>query len=274
MYEFKDVTVGADPEVFFIKKDGTPQSVEGLIGGSKSEPLPIKELPAGYFIQEDNVAAEFNIPPAKTPQAFSKNIAMALKYVNELAKKNSFTVEVASAMHFPKEQLQTPHAQHLGCDPDMNGWTGTLNPRPVPPETLRTAAGHVHVGWVTPQTRERQALAQSLDLFLGVPSILATRRNERRSLYGKACAVRIKDYGIEYRTLDNFWIQNAANSQFVFTQVQKAIEFIRSNQHNIHELLENHEEMIVEAINDHNLELAARICGRFNTGLFPVAYVK
>lgn len=273
MYDYSQLTVGADPEVFFRHKDGRPQSAEGLVGGTKTAPRPIKDLPAGFFIQEDNVTAEFNVPPAKNGRAFADNISKALKYVETLASVKGLTVEISSALHFPKEQLMTPHAQTLGCEPDLNAWSGKTNPRPEPPESLRTAAGHVHVGWSNPQTKERKALSQMLDLYLGVPSVLATLPSERRSLYGKAGAIRIKDYGIEYRTLDNFWIKNKENSLFIFQQVVKAVDFIRSNQENIFELLDEHEDVIVDTINNHNMKRAVELVARFNTGLFPVSYV-
>ena len=69
------LAVGADPELFLRRKDGTPQSSEGLVGGSKDEPLAIPGLADGFAVQEDNVTVEFNIPPAQTSTEFSNSIA-------------------------------------------------------------------------------------------------------------------------------------------------------------------------------------------------------
>jgi len=45
-----------------------------------------------------------------------------------------------------------------------------------------------------------------MDLYLGVPSVLMDKGELRKQLYGKAGAYRMKPYGVEYRTLSNFWI--------------------------------------------------------------------
>lgn len=56
----KDITLGTDPELFLKKGDKIISAI-GKIGGSKSDPQPISDF--GHFIQEDNVAIEYNIPP-------------------------------------------------------------------------------------------------------------------------------------------------------------------------------------------------------------------
>lgn len=60
-------------------------------------------------------------------------------------------------------------------------------------------------------------------MFLGVPSIVLDDDKERRSLYGSAGSFRFKEYGIEYRTLSNFWLKNKDFMSWVFDQTQLAI---------------------------------------------------
>lgn len=270
MFNFKGLTIGADPEVFFLTKDKKPFSAEGLVGGTKAEPRPIGGAQSGLFVQEDNVSAEFNIPPAGSARDFSNSINKALKYLNKIAKDKNLELGFYSSLHFDKIQLDTPHAQTLGCEPDIDAWTGNENPRPKPPESLRTAAGHVHVGWADPVMEERQLLLRSLDLFLGVPSIVATKKNERRSLYGKAGACRIKPYGVEYRTLDNFWIEEHKNRAYVFDQCMLAAHNIKTKGSKaVSEILEDFKEEIIGCINDHDQDLAVHLCSKFNIDLFP-----
>lgn len=274
MYNFNELKVGADPEVFLLsKKDKIPISAEGLIGGTKQEPLKIFDI-EGFAVQEDNVAAEFNIPPASNARDFSNSINKALKYLANVADNADLQLAFYSSLHFSAAQLATPHAQQLGCDPDFNAWTSAQNPRPVCPPSLRTAAGHVHLGWREPMDNERTLVLKALDLFLGVPSIMATKKNERRSLYGKAGACRMKPYGVEYRTLDNFWIADHENRKFVFDQCYNTTKAIQSLGYaQVQEILDDFEEAIVTCINDHDMNLAAELCSKFNIPLFPITSV-
>jgi hypothetical protein len=262
--------VGADPEVFLLDKEGKPFSAEGLFGGTKHEPKPMEGLAPGFFIQEDNVSAEFNIPPAKEATDFAHSILRGLSYINKVAKSHSLKPVLASALHFDEKQLSTPHAQTLGCEPDYNIWSLSVNARPTPPATLRTAAGHVHVSWVEPDDDQRLAMVRALDVFLGVPSILSTKKNERRSLYGKAGAFRTKEYGVEYRTLDNFWLGRKDWCQFVFNGVKLAVSRINSNGDFLLEDLEEKAEDIQDTINNFNKDKAIRLMEHFNAVPFPV----
>jgi hypothetical protein len=262
--------VGADPEVFLKDAEGKPVSAEGLFGGSKHEPKPMEGLAPGFFIQEDNVSAEFNIPPAKEPTEFAHNILRGLSYVNKIAKSNKLKLVLESALHFDEKSLSTPHAQTLGCEPDYNIWTLSVNARPVPPVTLRTAAAHVHVSWLEPDDDQRLLMVRAMDVFLGVPSILTTKRNERRSLYGKAGAFRTKGYGVEYRTLDNFWLGRKDWCQFVFNGVKLAVTRINQASEFLLEDIEEKADDIQDTINNFNKDKALRLMEHFSVPCFPV----
>lgn len=271
-FKFSDVKVGADPEVFFVDKQGLPHSAEGLVGGSKKEPKEIfVNVMKGFAVQEDNVSAEFNIPAAGSAKDFSNHINRVIKYLDRVAAHHKYTLAYQSAMHFSAKDLNTKHAQTLGCEPDYNVWTRDENPRPKPPRSLRTAAGHVHIGWDNPDNNEREAVLKGMDLFLGVPSIVCTRKNERRELYGKAGACRMKPYGAEYRTLDNFWIASRENREYVFSQTVGVIEHINGmGKDNFTEMLDEFGETIQDTINNHNQDRALGLCNKFNIPLFPV----
>lgn len=264
------LAVGADPEVMLFTKNGEPRSVEGLLGGTKDKPIPMEGLGEGYFVQEDNVAAEFNIPPCNTSKAFSQAIKYSLDYINKAVAKHGLTAQCVAAVNFPIEQLMTEHAQKLGCEPDYNAWIENYNPRPVPPEQMRTAAGHVHVSWADPEHEQKIALIKTMDLVLGVPSILATVKNDRRNLYGKAGACRLKKYGAEYRTLDNFWLADDTNRKHVFTQTNYLPKLV--NNSGFVEELDEWQDEIQDCINEHDKDLAIRLCRMFDLQPFPVAY--
>lgn len=262
------VTIGADPEIFFVRKGSNlPQSVEGLIGGTKAKPLQMEGLPVGFMIQEDNVAAEFNIPPAKTQEEFAKNIFMGLKYVGEIAKKNKLKLFFAPDLDFPEEQLTTEHAQTLGCDPDFNSWTEAQNPQPIAPKFMRTAAGHVHIGWSKPTWHDVMYLARAFDLFVTVPSILVTEPNRRRELYGRAGACRPKPYGVECRSLDNFWLKSKAHVNTVYNNTQTAVQFVNEGNY-CTDMMMDYSDMIIKTINTHDRDSAEFLCDKFDVNRF------
>lgn len=268
MFNYQNITLGADPEVFLVDKNGLPVSAEGKIGGTKEMPKRIPELAEGFAVQEDNVAAEFNIPPSKSAEEFDTNLFRGLRYLTKVAKKNGHKLAFVDSLHFSAEALATPHAQRLGCEPDLNAWLQRYNPAPNPPATLRTAAGHVHIGYLKPTDDSRFNLAKACDLFLGVPSILVTPKTERRSLYGKAGAIRMKPYGIEYRSLSNWWIANKNTRQEVWNKTMQMLIRLNKEQQYLVEGLDEHEEMIVDCINNHDKDLAIELMDNFDISPF------
>lgn len=254
--------LGADPEVFLVNMKGNPHSAEGLFGGTKREPKPMEGLPHGYFIQEDNVAAEFNVPATPDVAEWARSLQEGLKYIRAVAKKHKLKPFLSPALEFPMAQLMTPHAQELGCDPDFNAWTQDKNPRPRPPERMRTAAAHIHVSWDHPDDEQRWEFVRAMDVFLGLPSILATDPNPRRRLYGKAGACRLKPYGVEYRVLDNFYMVTFAQSTRVGERVYMTADRISQDDLLRREILKQGPQ-IQRAINAHDKPLASDLMSYF-----------
>jgi hypothetical protein len=215
-------TIGCDPELFLQNEHGKFISAVGLIGGTKWKPKKISKV--GHAIQEDNVSVEFNIPPCEGVQDFVSHINFVLSHLEKKAAKMQlhFAKNVA-AVSFQEDQLQTLAAQTFGCEPDYNAWTLKDNPRPhCSDPNLRSCGGHVHVG----TKLDKIAVIRSMDLHLGVPSVVMDTDIKRRQLYGKAGAFRPKDYGAEYRSLSNFWIWSDGLKEWVFYQTQKALKFV------------------------------------------------
>jgi hypothetical protein len=226
---YQNITVGADPELFLKNNNGHFVSSVGKIGGSKEEPRKIYE--DGSSVQEDNVAVEYNIAPAKTKEEFINNNIKVLEYLEGYVGNLGLKFSFDAAALFPPEELKSMAAMVFGCEPDFNVWTRSENPRPLLPDdmyNLRSAGGHVHVGWDDPNLNDQEQLVKAMDVFLGCPSILYDKDMLRRKLYGTPGAFRFKPYGIEYRTLSNFWIQNKEHMGWVYDQTQKAIEFLNS----------------------------------------------
>lgn len=225
--------IGADVELILSAGADRGVSAEGIFGGTKNKPKPIVELGAGFFIQEDNVLPEFNIPPADNADKFAHDIYRAVNWVMHIAMQRGWDATAVASSLFPAAQLKTVQAMTFGCEPDFCVYTRSENPPPDKTNPrLRTAGGHVHVSYTIDGIRASQHdayipimehIVKAMDLYLGVPSLLVDQDVRRRSMYGKAGAFRPKDYGHEYRVLSPFWTVNQ-RAPWVFEQTKRAVE--------------------------------------------------
>ena len=243
--------LGADPEVFLINRSGDFVSSVGKIPGTKEQPHHISGMPPGFTVQQDNVALEFGIPPAANAKQFAEHIASVLAGARRhILPKGLSYATAASCVSFPKSQLNTAEANIFGCEPDFNAWTGKENPRPeAKNKNLRSCGGHLHV-----ETQlDRIQVVRAMDVFLGLPSLFEdVSGSKRRELYGMPGAYRPKPYGVEYRTLSNYWVFSPGDCQAMFWRTQQALDFVMERG-----LLED--ERVPTAIRTSNVELAAQL---------------
>jgi hypothetical protein len=250
MGKIMNVTLGADPEVFvYAENIQMLVSSIGIVGGSKEVPKALSE--PGFFVQEDNVLAEFNIPPAESKKDFVAAIFKGRELIKEVLPPNYSTIIKSSHTFYP-EQLEDFKAKEFGCDPDYNAWTNKRNPIPDAKKfpLLRSSGGHIHVGYKDSDHSTNIAIIRMLDAYLGVPSVIIDTDKDRRKLYGKAGAFRDKPYGVEYRTLSSFWLADEQLTGWVYDNSMLALERVNNGDTSIVE----HSAFIVDAINqgDHN----------------------
>lgn len=249
--------LGADPEVFLLNPTTMSfVSVIGKVGGTKDSPLHIKGMKKGFTLQEDNVALEFGIPPAKTKEEFVDYIQRVLKAGHE--KLGGLAFSTKASAYFPKDQLLHPLAHQFGCEPDFDAYSMQENPRPnVEDVSFRTAGGHVHVE-MSGKPTDKCAFIRAMDLFLGVPSLFMDSDKERRKLYGKAGALRYKDYGVEYRTLSNFWIFDPRLTSWVWDNTERAMMFHKNMN------MESGDDLLAQAaINSNNKDVAYHLVKKY-----------
>ncbi len=217
-----NILVGADPEVF-ITENGEFKSAHGLIHGTKHEPTRV----INGAVQVDGMALEFNIDPARTVEEFLNNIELVYGQLRaQIPQEYEFSdasTAVFDAVYFKQRSLME---KVLGCESDFNAYTLQANPSPNGNVPVRTAGGHVHIGWREPDQIDNDHfkrcadVAKACDVFLGLPSLLYDTDTERRAMYGASGCFRPKEYGVEYRTLSNAWIQSPDRVQHVFENVQ------------------------------------------------------
>lgn len=244
--------LGTDPEILLQDSNGSPVSVIGLIKADKWNPMQIPDMAPGFTLQEDNVSIEYGIPPASSADDYVQYIQSVMQKSLEYLPGLSFSK--LSCTIYPEEQMQHPLAYVFGCEPDFDAWTGKVNKKPEPPHPLmRSAGGHIHVE----TKRDPLEVVRNMDLFLGVPSVLMDKGEQRKQMYGGAGAHRVKPYGVEYRTLSNFWIFEERLIRWVWNQTERSI----NNQH-IDVMAE--QDLILEAINNNNKAVAQALVNQYN----------
>ena len=220
-------TIGTDPE-FFTTKNGKIDSVAGKLGCTKDQKL---DLAPDVRLQEDNVLAEFDINPQQGFKAFDDNVKRGLDLVNKKLSELDMELAYGISSHiFTETELASfdKSAFVFGCTPDFNAFTGQKNPSPQAANAgLRTAGGHVHIGFgqTAPVDMKAQQCAGVLcDYYLSLLSVLMDTDTRRKELYGKASCIRFKEYGIEYRSLSNFWVANDSHRKTIYDQVEKVVK--------------------------------------------------
>lgn len=248
------ITLGCDPELF-LEKNGEIISAEGLLGGTKEEPLPITG--EGHCIQEDNVMVEFNIPPSNNVDEFRNNINLVKNYLTEKFKKNNMYLNYSATAMLDKKYLKTEQARTFGCDPDFNVWKREANTPPNSKTRLRTCSGHVHIGFPNVTQEKQENVVKSFDILLGLPSVWLDPDTRRRRMYGKAGAFRFKDFGVECRILSNFWIKSDKTINWVYNETIKAVNLALN--YDLSEIFEKYGDNIQLAINESNEDLAKEL---------------
>jgi hypothetical protein len=259
--------IGADPELFMADQAGVLKAACGRIGGTKDAPQELG-IGEGFFVQEDNVAIEFNIPPANSADELKSHLSRAIKELaNGVKTMYNFQIVNLSAASFPAEELTTPASQIFGCDPDFNAWTTRKNPRPAAVDkNLRSCGGHIHIGVEDPDKWDRYAIVKAMDLYLGVPSVIMDRGELRKRLYGKYGAHRIKPYGVEYRTLSNFWVFDDKLIEWVWNNTGKALTAVDARSIDF----DSEQEAIRTAIDNNDKATAQRLIDKYELEIVNV----
>lgn len=217
-----DIMIGADPELF-VSYNGEFVPACGMVPGTKAKPHPVNN----GTVQVDGLALEIGINPANNSRRFSGDLVSVMdQLVFMLPDGHAFTEASSATFKDLYWDALTEDDKRLGCEPDFDAYTLSENPSPRDQPKFRVAGGHVHVGWTNgadvtdPAHLQACArVARNMDIYLGVPSIVEDKNGSlRRNMYGAAGAFRPKSYGMEYRTLSNYWLFTGAHRTNIFTR--------------------------------------------------------
>lgn len=220
---------GSDPELMLFKNN-KPCSAIGIIKGNIENRINIK----GHQFYYDNVLAECAIKPGSKKEEVIKNFKECFQILAGLSKPCKLVAQASA--EFADDQLTHPDARRVGCAKDfcayeMKQKDGPLNE--ISQGNLRSCGGHIHLGAdvLMSDGPEPILAVYMLDLFLGVPSLWLDKDKtspKRRSLYGQAGRYRVKSYGIEYRSLGNFWLKSPELVGLIYDLAMFALEFVES----------------------------------------------
>jgi hypothetical protein len=220
------ITIGCDPELF-VTQEGKFRSAHGLVPGTKEKPFKVEN----GAVQVDGMALEYNIDPVDNVEDFVKYNRSVLAQLKDMVPDYDFAIVPSCSFNGNHFRAQPEEAKELGCTPDFNAYTLKENPKPDNKTTMRTASGHIHIGFcenADPHSDEHMircaTLVKQLDVYLGLTSLLFDSDVKRRKMYGAAGAFRPKPYGVEYRVLSNAWVLTDDRMRFVFNQTQKAVQ--------------------------------------------------
>jgi hypothetical protein len=227
-------TVGADPE-FFFKRRGRMLPSCGLLGGTKEQPKDLPGYPL-FQIQEDNVMGEMNVPPARDFDTWRGLYRPLHQHIDALAGGLNAEAVILPSARFTDNALRSKQAKMFGCSPDQNAWTmqgnATISPEKLKRQGFgnhRFAGGHVHLGINYGHSKTYSKHVQNIlvvrmcDVYLGLPAVILDPDYERRNFYGRAGNYRTKDYGVEYRTLSNFWLTKPEYWEWVYRAAARAV---------------------------------------------------
>lgn len=242
-------TWGADPELM-LKNGNEYVSAIKVVPASPDHRMEIQ----GHEFYYDNVLAEFAMKPATSKAEALKHIKECLELYAEVVRPHKLVAQAYQTYPQNIWDEETENGNKIaavaGCAKDACCYQ-VKNMKPpsdiIESTTERSGGGHVHLGddrlhrdyqmWIAPTV-------VLMDLFIGVPSLFLDNdptSSKRRSIYGQAGRHRICDYGLEYRTLGNFWLKSPRLTALVYDLCEFVCNLACSNK--IHEFVKVDEDM-------------------------------
>lgn len=198
--------LGYDAE-FFLRGGRGYIPAERVLRGTKGHAAV---LGPGVVGHPDNIMAEI----ASAGPFHHENLMERITHDFDVLRKHVAPVEVqiTAGITVTEEFLAAAElAKEIGCDVDFQNGA----PRdPITTESIGTsryAGGHLHFD--TSRDIPPDYCASVCDIMLAVPLIaMGERQGGRRGTYGLPGLYRPKEYGLEYRTLSNYWVSLIINN--------------------------------------------------------------
>lgn len=244
--------LGGDPEAFIKdRRTGIITTSCGKIGGNKGAGVLLPQTGA-YKVKvlEDNVAVEWNFAPFSDQYTGMDCLRTVIDYGNQWLRDRGYEMVPVAEHEFTAAELKEPKAQVFGCDPDFVAYDTGDSLRTVDPLVVgnhRFCGGHLHFGFENPDKIPLPAIAIFIDMFIGLPSLVLDTQKVRRKWYGLAGLYRPKSYGIEYRTMSNWWLR-PENYDYAHRMMRECFQLMHAFDHQTQELSAMFEKMPLKDI--------------------------
>jgi len=204
MFQFK--TVGGDPEF--------------LVRNSAGKIIPSWEIDLDGIktLYPDNALCEMTLTPVEGVKGIIK-MKEEIKYIDAFLEKEGYH-RVKGQVSFDFKEYEDEKALwHVGCSPYQSIYKGRVKPTFGGAETVRTAGGHIHLGY-------DKTLIKTADLIKILDEVMydndPLRDPSRDILYGARGCYRPKPYGLEYRSPSNWWLDDLER----LTSQLRAVEYL------------------------------------------------
>lgn len=240
--ELNDITIGADPELFLSTADGGIVASEEVIpknGIAQATNTDNDPLRIGKVVR-DGIQIELNPTASTCRQVLAREIASCFKNVLPLMEEKGLKFNFSTAVKINNKDFAriSDASKVLGCTPsfnlnkDLSGSIKVGNNHQV-----RSAGGHIHLGNpegtpIHKALKDYDKMVALLDILVGNTSVMVDRDDmnaERRKVYGRAGEYRKPGYGIEYRTLSNFWLKSYPLMSMVFSLARDAVHVLAAS---------------------------------------------
>ena len=230
-------TIGADPEFALINNNEEFVSAISILPDKKRA-----KKEKGNKFYYDNVLAEIGLKPSGSKVEFIENIKNSLQSLKSMIGKNS--IKIQASMEYSDEELKHKKSYDAGCFSEISAYTGKQIVFPkefiskdkktrhmMHVTNIRTAGGHIHLG-SEQLVKDDNALyytVKMLDLFLGVTDLFINKdetSKRRRKIYGQVGSFRTPEYGVEYRTLSNYWLSSPVYASLVYEICNFVLNFV------------------------------------------------
>lgn len=231
VYEFDEPAIGTDAEGFLSTKTGEAVPAIGILEGDKDHPTRIER--GGYLV--DCVAWEINpvpVPFSSGHEEFYNNIRACISEIGKIVRPLNLKVSIEDSLQFEDYHLQQGEANVSGCSPSKNAWTRMeIDPIDLTLSNYRFAGGDVHISWPDADKYKwgRINLIRMMDAILGLNEVIYCPRSPRIYGYGMAGNHRVTDYGVEYKSIGNFWIKSPRLVKWMFEASQFCLNSVMGN---------------------------------------------
>jgi len=236
--QIKNWTIGSDFELFLFDKNiNRVVNAKNYVKGSKKKPYNFDNSDKFWCTSLDNISFEGNIPPCTSGEIFDRSIKKVIDYMSSGLPKHLELVH-DSAVYVNNDEFWSPESIEFGCESTLNAYNLSENERPESSTNLRTCCTHVHIKYDDMNLKLSAELVKAMDLFLGLPSLILEPTNDRRLLYGKFGEMRFgKNKTTEYRVLSSFFSKTPELRKWVFSNTEKAINWVNAGNRVSGELL-------------------------------------